>query len=155
MKTKVGLFFISVMLFASTAYAQAPSWSDAQSEVWTYVQQSWVDDAAENRKWPAEYAHEKFVTWGDDRIAPRDRETTIRWEHSSNAVADTFWYEITPLAIIVEGETAVVMYALLEGQESKDGERELTPSSVVEVLSRENRTWKFLASTTFTPRIGN
>lgn len=94
------------------------------------MQQSWQEDAAENGKWPAEYAHEKFVTWGDDRIAPRNRETAIRWERSSNDVADTFWY-------IIEGETAVVMYALLEGLESKDGERELVSSSVAEVLSRE------------------
>lgn len=155
MKTQIRLFFISVVLFASTAHAQAPSWSNAQSEVWTYVQQSWVDDAAENGKWPGEYAHEKFMAWGDSYAAPRDKEAAATWERMDAETTDIFWHEITPLGIVIEGDTAVVMYLAQVGEESDKGGRSLVPYSVVEVLRRDGENWQFLATTSFRPNYGN
>lgn len=95
------------LLLVTPSYGQAPSWSDAQAEVWAVVQQSWKDDAGETGRWPNEYAHDKFVSWWAIRPAPLDRETYARWERTYVQAADTFWYEMTPLAIVVEGETAV------------------------------------------------
>lgn len=150
MKTKIRLPLIAVVFFASSVYAQAPSWSDAQVEVWTVVQQSWKDDVAKNGKWPAEYAHQKFMSWGDSP-APRDRDTYAKWVRMNEATSSTFWYENTPLAIIIEGETAVVMYSSLVGEESKSGDRSFTPSSIVEVLRQVGEKWQFLASTSVAP----
>jgi hypothetical protein len=155
MKTTVGLVLMSAVLFASTAHAQVPTWSDAQAEVWAVVQQSWKDDVAENGKWPGEYAHEKYMTWGDSHPAPRDRDMYTKWVRMNEEANDTFWYEITPLAIIVEGETAVVMYSSLVGQESKNGERSFSSSSFVEMLRQDGENWQLLASTSFTPDYNN
>ena len=64
MKVIIRLGAIAACLFAVSAFAQQPSWNDAQSEVWALVEQSWVDDVAENGKWPADYVHDKYVSWG-------------------------------------------------------------------------------------------
>ena len=147
---------LSILAFiAASAYAQAPQWSDAQADVWAIVQQSWQDDAAETGRWPGEYATENFVSWGEDIPAPRDLETYTAWERGTEEQTDTFWHEITPLAISVQGNSAVVMYLLFVGTENNDGERNMDTVNVVEVLSRVGRDWKYLASTTFTPDYDN
>jgi hypothetical protein len=150
-KTKIRPFLIAVVLFAPTANAQAPTWSDPQAEVWTVVQQSWEDETAKDVKWPAEYTHEKFMAWGDSSLAPRDRDTFVKWVRTNEETADTFWYEITPLAIIIEGETAVVMYSSLVGEQSKNGDRSFVPYSIVEVLTQDGEDWQFLSTTSFGP----
>jgi hypothetical protein len=119
------------------------------------VQQSWRDDAAENGKWPGEYAHEKFMAWGDSSLAPRDKETYAKWSRMDEETVDTFWYEITPLGIVIDGETAVVMYSLLLGEGSESEDRSLVPYSAVEVLRHDGENWRFLASTTFRPHFGD
>ena len=55
MKIVIRLGVIAACFFAVSANAQQPSWNDAQTEVWALVEQSWVDDVAENGKWPADY----------------------------------------------------------------------------------------------------
>ena len=137
---------ISGILFATSAHGQAPTWSDAQAEVWSVIERSWADEVAENEKWPGEYVHAKYVAWGDFP-APRDKETYTKWIRMNEETVDTFWYEIMPLAITVQDETAVVMYSSLSGEEDKNGERTLVPYHLVETLIRENGNWKFLSST--------
>ena len=51
----VGLFW------TVSAQAQMPTWNAEQSEVWAYVEQSWVDDVAENGRWPADYTHANAI----------------------------------------------------------------------------------------------
>lgn len=151
MNIQVRLSLISAILLASPAYAQGPSWSDAQAEVWAVVEQSWQDDAGETGNWPGEYAHEEFVAWGDSFPAPRDKIAYDKWERTDGEGKDVFWYEVTPLAIALKGATAVVMYSALMGEEATNGERSFTAYHIVEMLTREGRDWRFLASTSFTP----
>jgi len=38
--------------------------SEAESEVWAVVAQSWVDETEETGAWPSEYLHEDAHSWG-------------------------------------------------------------------------------------------
>ena len=82
MKNNRAVSAIAVFAAALAAHAQEPTWNDAQSSVWAIVEQSWVDDAAENGKWPAEYTHEKYMAWGDSSAAPLNRDSTINSRQS-------------------------------------------------------------------------
>lgn len=145
----------AAILLTSSAYAQAPNWSDAQVAIWAVVKQSWQDDAAENGRWPGAYASENFVAWGESTPMPRNLETYTAWERATEEVGDTVWHEITPLAIAIQGDTAVVMYSLLIGEEDDKGERNLNALNLVEVLNREGRNWKYVATANFSPDYGN
>lgn len=146
---KTATLLAVAVLFAGPAYGQAPTWSEEQAEVWAVIEQSWEDDVAENGNWPADYAHGAFLSWGGAQLAPRDLETYARWERMNEEVVETFWYEITPLGIVVEGDTAVAMYAALVGEQGENNEREMSTSRIVETLVRDGRRWKFVASASF------
>ncbi len=63
-----------VMAMAPLASAQMPTWSAEQTEAWKVVQQSWVDDVAQNGKWPANYADPQMVVWSSEFAAPRGKD---------------------------------------------------------------------------------
>ena len=71
MKNYIWVGAIVACLLTASVNAQEATWNDAQKEVWGLVQQSWMDDVAENGKWPAEYIHDSYVSWGDSSAAPR------------------------------------------------------------------------------------
>ena len=155
MKKTTKLLLIAGALVAACAQAQAPTWSEEQAAVWTVVEQSWEAQAAENGKWPGDFTHEKFVQWADNLPAPRGKETYIAWQRGGDEVSDTVWHEITPLAITVVGDTAVVMYSALLLVENSDGERDAAVINVVETLIRDGSSWEYLASSNFSPSYGD
>ena len=155
MKKTTKLLLIAGALVAACAQAQAPTWSEEQAAVWTVVEQSWEAQAAENGKWPGDFTHEKFVQWADNQPAPRGKETYIAWVRGGDEVSDTVWHEITPLAITVVGDTAVVMYSALLLVENNDGERDTAVFNVVETLIRDGRSWEYLATSNFSPSYGD
>lgn len=148
-----GVFVLSTsVLIAGTAKSQLPSWDAEQTAVWDFVRQSWVDDAAESDRWPAEYVHDKVVGWGDRAPAPRGKDEILAFERFQNDGGNVLYYEITPAAIVVEGDTAVVHYHLLIVTEDHAGERETSVEGLVEVLARQDDGWKFISLSGFTPK---
>ena len=157
--TTVARFWVlsvsTLYLFPSlSSYAQ--TWSAEQTALWDYVTQSWEDDVAKNGKWPAEYAHESYVGWGAKDPAPRNREESISWNRVQNeGGSTTIWYKVTPMSIVIEGDTAVVMYYADLLVEDKEKKRKRDATGLVEVFVREGQGWKFLSSTGFKPNFGD
>ena len=135
--------------FASAAVAQAPTWSADQTAAWGVVSQSWADEVAQNGKWPGAYAHENMVSWGEDFPIPRSKDSVTKWTRFEDTQGKVINYEISPVAIAVSGNTAVVnYYAVAMRQRGNDKpEREVT--GLVETLVKDGNGWKFLASTSF------
>lgn len=134
------------LFFAASACAQMPTWSDPQAEVWAYVEQSWVDDAAETGEWPGEYVHDQAVTWGNDMIAPRGKSEWVDWSRYGDERGTTVLYDLTPLAISVVDDTAVVHYVAVTADEDTEGEHDTHTVGIVETLVREDGAWIYLSS---------
>ena len=155
MKKTTNFILIAGALVAACAEAQAPTWSDEQTAVWTVVEQSWDAQVAENGRWPGDFTHEKFVEWADNLPAPRGKEKSIARQRLADEASNTVWHEITPLVITVVGDTAVVMYSALLIIENSDGDRNPVVLSVDEVLVRDGGSWEYLATSNFSPSFGN
>lgn len=134
---------------SGAAIAQAQTWSAEQTSAWGTVSQSWADEVAQNGNWPNNYAHENMVSWGEDFPIPRSKESIIKWTRFEDTQGKVVNYEISPVAIAVSGNTAVVnYYAVAVRQRGTDKpEREVT--GLVETLVKQGNSWKFLASTSF------
>lgn len=144
------------LLFSLSLKSQAQQWSAEQTALWDYVVESWEDDVAKNGKWPADYAHSSFVAWGTKDPAPRNRSETISWNRAQEESGNTVvWYKVTPMSIVIEGDTAIVMYYSDLLNRDKEGKQKRDASSIVEVFVREGRGWKFLSSTSFKPQSGS
>ncbi|MBA4748091.1 MAG: nuclear transport factor 2 family protein [Sphingopyxis sp.] len=135
--------------FSATTHAQMPTWSTEQMGAWKVVSDSWVDDVAQNGKWPGEYADPQFITWSTDSPSPRNRDGAIRWTRFNEKQGKVLHYEITPQAIALSGNTAVVSYTLLivtqQGTDKPDHDQE----AITETLVRSGGSWKYLSSVSF------
>ena len=155
MKITTTLSAIAVCFFAVSANAQQPSWNATQSEVWALVEQSWVDDVAENGKWPAEYILDNYVAWGDGSAAPRYKDATIAWGRFGDENNDTLMYEVSPAAIAVEKDTAVVHYNVTTVTKDNSGKTTRNVSRITEILVRSGRSWKWLSGVDFEPKLND
>lgn len=149
MKLKYAAIGTLVATFAP-AHAQMPNWSPEQEAVWDYVAESWEDDVTENGEWPAEYVLDSSVGWSASGIIPRGKDAWIEWSRFGDESNTTLKYELLPLAIATEGDTAVVNYIARTVSEDDDGERETSTLGITETLVRVEGSWKYLASTDFT-----
>lgn len=149
------LFFVGLIAIGFSAHAQQPSWNDSQMEVWKIVELSWVDDAAENGKWPKDYVHDKYVAWGADSGGPSYKDSSIKWSRFGDENNDTLIYEVSPAAITVEGNTAVVNYYATTVSKNAEGKHNRSVSRISEVLIKEGRKWVFLAGSSFEPKMND
>ena len=155
MKSLFSWSLFTALFLSDLALAQFPSWDAEQRAVWELVEQSWVDEVAENDRWPRDYVHQKVVDWGDSQPAPRGIDKFVEWVRFDLGASNVLYYEITPAAIVVEDDTAVVHYHLLTVTEDHKAERETSVLSLIETLIRQNGDWKFLSLSTFEPKTNN
>lgn len=147
---KVILPALGATLFAATAAsAQMPQWDAAQTEVWGFVKQSWVDDAGETGKWPKDYIHEQAAAWGTSSPFPRAGESWLKWSRHADETGDVVLYDLMPMTISVVNGTAVIHYAVDMIEESDADERERVRLGLTEVLVKEGGAWKHLSTTDF------
>lgn len=138
-----------VLAMAPSASAQMPTWSAEQTEAWKVIQQSWVDDVAQNGKWPANYADPQMVVWSSEFAAPRGKDSAVRWTKFQNGQGKVIQYELSPQSISLSGDTAVVTYALTIVSQRGTDKPDWGKEAIVETLVRTTTGWKFLSSTSF------
>lgn len=137
------------------AAAQAPTWSAEQQAVWDVVSRSWSDEVARNGRWPGQYVHANVVSWSPEWPMPRYRDSIERWSRWSDSQSRVMQYEISPTAITLAGNTAVVHYTSVamrqrevpRGEDRPEAKREAY--GIVETLVREGPGWRFLSSSSF------
>jgi len=155
MKKMAGTLVIAGIFACTIAQAQMAQWSKAQVEVWGVVSASWVDEQKQNGKWPADYTHENYASMGDTSLAPRMLKDSIRWSEFSSGNTSMLIYQITPMAIQMADDTAVVFYVAETVSENSDKKREQESRYIVETLVKDGGKWKFLAGSNFQPKTGN
>lgn len=148
-KLKLVLATTVLSLASNIAYAQAPTWSAEQTEVWGVVAQSWVDDVAQNNKWPADYVVDNVMSWNVSYPSPRGKQSMVNWSRFGDSQSKTLQYENTPVGISIHGDTAVVMYNHVSVSQSGKEKPSRDISASVETLVRTDDGWKFIGLTGF------
>lgn len=139
----------ALALVCGTANAQAPTWSKEQMDVWSVVAKSWEDEAAQNGRWPGDYVHDRVVAWDNDFPAPRGKESVLKWTRFTEKTSKLLQYEVTPLAISVVGDTAVVHYGVVTVNQRVQDKPEREMGAAVETLVRTGGQWKYLSLSGF------
>jgi len=142
-------------LLAPNAAAQPPTWSAEQTAVWTVISRSWTDEIARNGRWPGQYVHQNMVSWGSDWPMPRYRDSVERWSRYYDQQSRVLQHEISPAAITISGNTAVVHYTAVSMRQREVPRGEAPPApereavGIVETLVRDGANWRFLSSASF------
>jgi hypothetical protein len=127
-------------LLSLTTFVMAVEWSKEQTAIWSVVTQSWEDEVAGNRKWPAKYIHEDLVAWGVSWPQPRDSSSVTKWSSFDQEAGKTLNYELFPVAVVVVGDTAVVNYNSVTVAENYEMKRKRSTTGLIETLVTESET---------------
>ena len=145
--TRATVVFALVVLALSGQVneARAQTLSDAQSEVWAVVVESWEAIRDKDIEWIDRYVHPDAIVWGTGYPMPRNRESTRRWNRYEFENSTTLAHDFSPGGIVVHGDTAVAHYYYSLGSEDRDGKRRTVHGRCTDILIREGGSWQFLA----------
>ena len=130
--------FSSVQLFGQ-------EWSEEQKEVLSIVEAQWKAQMEKDTTWPDKFLHENFLGWSNNSPMPRDKSSIQEWDRYNSENSTTLLFELYPLGIAIQGNTAVVHYFYSRATESKKDGRKTVDGKFTDILVNENGTWRFLA----------
>lgn len=131
------------------AAAQAPTWTAEQTAVWKVVSQSWADEAAQNGKWPGSYVDDNVISWSQENPMPNYKDSLIKWSRFNESQSKTIHYDISPAAIAIRGDTAVVNYVAINVSQRGTDKPDRDVNAIIETLVRDSNSWKFLSTSSF------
>lgn len=137
------MFALVGVCLASIVTAQEAA--DDQADVWATVEAQWNAEEKGDKKWIDRMLADDFAGWGKNSPAPRDKASTEMWDRYTDAQAKLAAHELYPLAIVVNGDTAVAHYSYTSAYEPKEGEVEINNGRFTDVLIRTANGWKFIA----------
>lgn len=115
------------------------------TDVWLTVEAQWDAEQQNKKKWADEMLSDKFVGWGKNAPAPRNKESTKMWDRFNDEQGKTVQHELYPLSIVIEGDVAIAHYLYTSAFEDKEGEVEVSNGRYTDVLIRSEDGWKFIA----------
>lgn len=152
MTSKISKALVSLAIgfcFAGASVAQAPTWNAEQTAVWKVVSQSWADEAAQNGKWPASYVDDNVISWSQENPMPIYKDSLIKWSRFNESQGKTIHYDISPAAIAIKGDTAVVNYVATNVSQRGTDKPDRDVNAIIETLVKDGNSWKFLSTSSF------
>ena len=139
-----------LLSFSQSAFGQ---WSDKQTEIWNVIQSTWSEETEESGKWPTKFATPDYQSWGQDEALPQMLETLDRTLKYWNKHSKLKFYRLVPASITLNEDVAVVNYYATEYRETTEGSRSRSVTAITETLVFRDGRWRFLASSTWTPKL--
>ena len=133
---------VSALFLFGSAIAQ--DGRDDSTNVWIAVEAQWDAEKNGDKDWLDEMLLDRFYGWTKDTPAPRSKASTKKWDRLNDEQREMIAYELYPLEIIVEGDTAVAHYLFSSATKSKDGEEETNHGRYTDILIKTDDGWRFL-----------
>jgi len=138
---------IGALLLVGSITAVAQSWSAAEQEAWKAVNYAWEQDSAGNTQAFLDCFHDDYRGWPWGMRAPSTKRMISKfftWRHK-NVKVNVF--NLTPLAITVKGNMAVVHYLYGRSTSRKEGDSkaEWAEGRWTDIMVKENGKWLLVA----------
>jgi hypothetical protein len=79
----------------------------------------------------------------------------IKWTRFGYAGNETLMYEVSPAAIVIQKDTAVVHYNVTSVIKDSSGKQSQSVGRITEVLVRNGKSWKWLAGVDYEPKLND
>lgn len=136
------LLCLAVLVSAPVA---AADWSAAQQEVWKNVEAYWSFWSKGDINGFQGYVHEDYSGWSVDSPMPAGKSSSGKWMGFWAANNSVMVYEITPVAITVRGEFAVVHYYYSQVSKSSEGKMSNVKGRWTDILLKQGDRWVLIA----------
>ena len=143
MKRVIPLVYASCVLALLALPAKAQEWSAEQLEVWEVVSKVWDLEMAGDDAW-MDLLHDSFQSWPQAELMPHDKADVARFVAAEAGEVNIVLQDISPVAIIVTGDTAVAHYYHTTITEDEDG-HETTDGRSTDILTRTRNGWRFVS----------
>ena len=139
---KLSLLITMGLIYVLTAVpASAQDWSKEQLEVWKNVQTYWDLDAKQDLDGFMSYFHEDYIGWSKRNAFPGDKTMAKKWIGESYKDSKTLITDLSPLAINIFGNVAIVHYYYTQLSENKEGKRTNEQGRWTDILMKQDDRW--------------
>jgi ketosteroid isomerase-like protein len=130
-------------LVYSTAFTQEIR--DDEADVLLTIERAWEANRKGDHDDFDDMLADNFMGWSKSSPAPRGKTSTSRWHRLNDEIGRLLRYELYPLWITVQDDTAVAHYLYSVAVKNKDGEIKMSNGRYSDVLMRSDDGWKFVA----------
>jgi len=134
---------ICLAVFVAAPVA-AGDWSAAQQEVWKNVEAYWAMIAKGDVDGFLAYMHEDYAGWSLSSPVPESKATSAKYLRFFATRGTTEFYDITPVAIVVHGDVAIVHYFYYEVSKNAEGKTRTEHGRWTDVLIKQGDRWVLL-----------
>jgi len=134
---------LALLGIAFTASAQ--TWSPAEQEVWKLEEQQWQMSKDKDLTWIDKMVHANVSYWDVDAQSPQNKASLARWNRYGTTNGTVLEQELSPVAITITGNIAVVQYRYRVARENLKKERETVGGRYTDVLTKDGGKWMFIA----------
>ncbi|GGC17675.1 hypothetical protein GCM10011371_01480 [Novosphingobium marinum] len=122
--------------------ASAQEWSPAQGEVWTQVSAAW-EKHVDAGTW-AEMLDPAGYGWNTNYPVPTSRSQMASRASVFGPEGKVLYYQLDPVKIAVNGDTAIAYYYANVVETNYKGERETMFERCADTMIKRGGSWRFL-----------
>ena len=128
------LLSIAGLSLATNSYGQ--TWNQQQKDVWTNVDNYWALMAKGDIDGFMTYFGADYMGWDYDSPVPQSKAATAKYMNNGIKNGKTVFYDLSPVAILIYGDIAIVDYYFNTQRENLEGKKEWRSGRWTDVLQK-------------------
>ncbi|UCC79117.1 MAG: nuclear transport factor 2 family protein [Candidatus Zixiibacteriota bacterium] len=132
-----------VLLTAASVIAE--EWSKEQKEVFAAVEAYSEMVMKRDVEGFLKYVHKDYCGWDYDTPVPYGFESLKKWVSFGFPRSEILIYEITPLKVLVFGESAIIHYYFYYRVKDYEGKEKSSTARWTDILARKDGKWLLIA----------
>jgi uncharacterized protein (TIGR02246 family) len=137
------MLFLAIVLLTSTSYGQ--TWSDKQKEVWSNVENYWSLQAKGDADGFLSYFSQDYMGWDYGSPVPQGKTSTAKYITLNMKNSKVLFYDITPVAILVYNDIAIVDYYYSMQTENSESKKQWKTGRWTDILKKQDNRWVLIA----------
>ena len=143
-------FFSMVLLLTMTFMTQptnllGQTWNEKQKEVWTNVETYWSIQAKGDADGFLSYFSQDYMGWDYSSPVPQGKASTAKYISLNMKNSKMLFYDITPVAILVYGDIAIVDYYYTLQSENLENKKQWKTGRWTDILKKQDNKWVLIA----------
>lgn len=137
------MLFLAIVLLTSTSYGQI--WNDKQKEVWSNVENYWSLQAKGDADGFLSYFSQDYMGWDYGSPVPQGKTSTAKYITLNMKNSKVLFYDITPVAILVYNDIAIVDYYYSMQTENSESKKQWKTGRWTDILKKQDNRWVLIA----------
>jgi ketosteroid isomerase-like protein len=131
--------------FLSFTPAFGQTWNAQQKEVWSNVETYWGLQTKGDVDGFMTYFATDYMGWDYDSPVPSGKAAVTKYMNNAKNNGKVLFYDLTPVAIMVYGDIAIVDYYYNMQRENMEGKKDWRHGRWTDILQKQGSKWVLIA----------